>query len=323
MTTPLVLLVIIGTLGAFDIVYFHHYRCRLNQRPESQTESVVHVVRGVVYVLQLGLLPNVAFHGYWYVAFVSLFVADVAIAWIDVWIEPASRASQGGLPRGEYFMHIVLSVLVGAYLHGLAISTMHWTTLPTALVVEPAPVPALLRWTLNVMAIGCALATLWDLLEIVDRKLGRPKPLHIRALMKCSLERLWGYTQDHREHPKWDHRFSNIEMLDDVIQTGTTMRYEKRILGITIRGFGRYKLHRPLKQSTFEFWSDSPLSLIRRGVGLWLYRPQDDGTILFSTAYTYEVRWGLIGRLVDRFLFRPLMQWETERSFRRLERMKI
>jgi hypothetical protein len=98
------------------------------------------------------------------------------------------------------------------------------------------------------------------------------------------------------------------------------MRYEKSVLGLTIRGFGRYKLHKPMQQSTFEFWSDDPRSLIRRGVGLWRYTPVGDGTIEFATSYTYDVRWGALGRALDRVAFRPALQWLTEASFRRLAR---
>ena len=46
----------------------------------------------------------------------------------------------------------------------------------------------------------------------------------------------------------------------------------------------------------------------------------DGGVVELSTAYTYEVRWGMLGRVFDRVLFRPLMQWATERSFARLRR---
>jgi hypothetical protein len=107
-------------------------------------------------------------------------------------------------------------------------------------------------------------------------------------------------------------------MEGDAIRTGTSMLYERTVLGLTIRGHGRYKLHRPCRQSTFEFWSDDARSLIRRGVGLWLYKVIDDGVVELSTSYTYDVRWGLLGRLIDRLIFRPFFQRETERSFRRL-----
>ena len=97
------------------------------------------------------------------------------------------------------------------------------------------------------------------------------------------------------------------------------MRYEKRLPGFTIRGFGRYKLHRFQRQSTFEFWSDDRRSLIRRGTGLWLYREIPGGTE-FATSYDYAPRWGTFGRVIDRYLFRPMFQRYTEASFRRLAR---
>jgi hypothetical protein len=75
-----------------------------------------------------------------------------------------------------------------------------------------------------------------------------------------------------------------------------------------------------MKQSTFEFWSNDRRSLIESGRGLWRYLPNGDGTIDFFTAYTYRVRWGLLGKLIDRLFFRPLMKWATERSFDRLAR---
>jgi len=126
MKTASILLAIIGLLGAFDIAYFHWYKCRLSSRPESRLEVWIHVARGVIYALQFAIVPNVRFHGAFYVAFAALFAADIAVAWTDVAIEPASRRSQGGLPRGEYFMHIVLSVLVGVYLHAIAADSIAW-----------------------------------------------------------------------------------------------------------------------------------------------------------------------------------------------------
>lgn len=37
-------------------------------------------------------------------------------------------------------------------------------------------------------------------------------------------------------------------------------------------------------------------------------------------SYTYAVRWGIVGRIFDRVVFRPLFQRETEWSFARLAR---
>jgi hypothetical protein len=308
-----VLLMCIGGLGAFDVFTFHQ-KVALTRRPEARAEAWIHLARGVVYSLQFVMVAELEPHGAWAWALVGLLAVDIAIAAADVLVEPRTR--QGGLPAGEYAAHMLLSLLVGAYLCLLAQALPGWIAAPTAL--SHAQRPLALRLPLLILAAGCALTTLRDVLDLVEGRLRRPPPVHVQIDLATSLERLWTLTQDHRLHPSWDHRFSKIVMLAATIQTGTTMRYEKRLGPITIRGFGRYKLHRPGKQSTFEFWSADRRSLIARGVGLWLYRPLPDGRIRFSTTYTYEVRWGVLGRLVDRLLFRRLIQAETERSFARL-----
>ena len=314
-----IFLLVIGVVGAFDVFYFHR-GAGLTTRADTRVEGWIHAARGIIYPLQFVLVAEFQLHGAWYAAFVALLVLDVAIAVADVAVEPRSRRAQGGLPAGEYAAHMLLSLLVGVYLHALVMSSLAWPALPTAIVHAPA-VPLPLRLALWALAAGCLAVTLLDVLALVDSRLRRPPPVQVQVDLVTTLERLWTITQDHRLHPRWDHRFSRIEMLADDIRTGTTMRYEKRLVpGVTIRGFGRYKLHRPMRQSTFEFWSEDPRSLIRRGVGLWLYRPLGDGTIRFSTAYTYEVRWGVLGRWIDRLVLRPFMQAETERSFRRLAR---
>src|SRR5688572_27943627 len=106
------------------------------------------------------------------------------------------------------------------------------------------------------MSAGSLLVAAFEALSLVEQCLPRPRPLHVTVRLRTSVERLWEITQDHRLHPRWDHRFSRIIMLADTIRAGTSMLYERSLLGLTIRGHGRYKLHRPLRQSTFEFWSD-------------------------------------------------------------------
>jgi hypothetical protein len=317
MLTPCLLLTAMGLLGAFDIAWFHTHKARLTAHAASRREVWLHVARGVVYAAQFALVPNVRFAGGWYGAFVGLFVADIAIAALDVAVETASRRAQGGLPAGEYFMHITLSVLAGAYLHALAVSTASWRALPTGLALE-AHAPAPLRVALGGMALASLAVAAVEAITLIEASLPKPPPIHVEVSLRTTRQALWDVTQDHRVHPDWDHRFSRIALLDDTIRTGTRMTYEKSILGVTIRGWGRYKLHRPMRQSTFEFGSTDARSLIRRGVGLWLYRERGDGRVVFSTSYTYDVRWGVFGRIVDRLAFRPLFQRETERSFRRL-----
>ena len=333
MTSATYLLLVIGLLGALDIAWFHTWRGRLVLRPEARREAWIHVARGFCYAAQLALIPNLRFTGTWYLAFASLVVIDVAIAVADVLEEPRARAAQGGLSGGEYLMHIVLSVLVGAYLYAVFSSSAAWWQEPAALTLEPSA-PPWARLLAALMAASSALVASLEALVLIGARLPKPAPLHVRVRLRATLERVWNVTQDHRIHPDWDGRFSRIELLheeagpvpaslafpDPRIRAGTMMRYERDLLGMTIRGFGRYKHHRPMRQSTFEFWSDDPRSLIRRGSGLWLYTPLPGGIVELSTSFTYEVRWGPLGAILDRCLFRPLFQRYTERSFRRLAR---
>lgn len=312
------LLFTIGLLGAADIVIFHTIKGRLVHRAECRKEAVIHVLRGFVYAAQFIVIPNYRFTGAWFWALVALFVIDVTIAVTDVWEEPRSRASQGGLCSAEYLMHIVLSVLVGAMLREVIGQTWGDWALPTA--ITATEVPAWLRGASFVMAAGSALVAAVEALVLIDNALPKPAPLHVRVRLAATVKEVWALTQDHVRHPEWDHRFSHIELLDAEIKTGTLMKYTKRVGPFLIGGMGRYKLHRLMKQSTFEFWSDDRRSLIRRGVGLWLYKALPDGRCEFSTSYTYDVRWGLVGRFIDRLLFRPIFQKYTEASFRRLAR---
>jgi hypothetical protein len=311
------LLLAIGLIGAFDVFYFHQARARITERREARREAWIHVARGVVYTLQFLAVPNLRFAGAWYAAFVALYVADAGIAVADVLCEPAARREVGGLPRGEYLAHIVLSVLVGALLWSLVLGTWRWPAAPTAVTWAPA-MPGALRVVLAVLGAGSLATTLLDVAALMTRT--PPPPVHVAVRLHAPLAEVWRITQDHRLHPAWDHRFTTITMLSDEITTGTCMRYEKRIAGMVVRGLGRYKLHRPMQQSTFEFWSSDPRSPIRRGVGLWRYVPAPDGSVEFRTSYQYEVRWGALGRVLDRVVLRGWFQRETERSFARLRR---
>ena len=145
------LLLIVGHLGAFDVLYFHWWRCRLADRPECRREVLWHTARHLIYGLQFLWVANLRFHGAALIALVVLYAADVFVAWADVWEERDSRRAQGGLPRGEYLMHIILSVLVGGYMMAVFAACWPDRALPAAVVVDPPQVPVLLRALMSAM----------------------------------------------------------------------------------------------------------------------------------------------------------------------------
>lgn len=154
MAAAFYLLLAIGHLGFFDVVYYHMQRCGLHRRAECQREVLWHTMRHLVYGLQFLVIANLRFHGAALILLLGLYAADVYIAWSDVWEETESRRALGGLPRGEYFMHTVLSVLVGCYLATVAHAVLPDLELPPAVVVDPPPVPAALRAYMTLMGVS-------------------------------------------------------------------------------------------------------------------------------------------------------------------------
>lgn len=137
------------------------------------------------------------------------------------------------------------------------------------------------------------------------------------------MDRLWEHTQVPELHQRWDLRFSTIDYLPRPTETEPQrFRYATRIgFGLPIEGAGESMGQKDLadgsRSSALRFSSEDSRSLIREGSGYWKYIPNGDG-IRFLTWYDYEPRFGILGRLVDRLAFRPLLGWATAWSFDRL-----
>lgn len=143
----------------------------------------------------------------------------------------------------------------------------------------------------------------------------------VEAIIPCEVETLWERSQNPDLHILWDIRFSHIKYLEEADEKGfQLMDYRTKIgFGMEIKGIGRYLQDTPLKHSTFEFESGDWKSLINIGRGIWQYKPCAEGTY-FRTVYDYETNYGLFGKIIDRVLFRPIMQLATEWSFETLRR---
>lgn len=327
MNTAFYLLLTIGLLGAFDVLYFHLWRCRLHGRPECQREVLWHTARHLIYALQFLWVPNLRCHGAALGLLALLYAADVFVAWADVWEEKTSRAPQGGLPRGEYLMHVVLSVLVGLYLMSVFHAVWPDRLLPAAVRLSPPDVPATLRGLMTVMGVVALAAFAHDLNRWLAfrRTPAAPRPeaktrrIVVEALIPAPIERVWERTQEPTQHTDWDLRFSSIRYLPEQDARGFhLLEYRTRLgFGLAVAGWGRYLQNTPLQRSTFEFGSEDPRSLIVRGRGVWLYERRPEGTF-FKTVFDYQTRYGALGELLDATLFRPVMRLATEWGFETL-----
>ena len=164
--------------------------------------------------------------------------------------------------------------------------------------------------------------------------------IYVEIPIHASMEELWEKTQNPELHQRWDLRFTQIEYLPRQGEEPQRFLYRTRVgSGLKIDGQGESVGERDgydgERTSSLKFWSEDPKSLIKAGSGYWKYVP--DGkkpwpgedpstslragwhpTIRFFTWYDYETRFGALGKLIDRCVFRPLLGWATAWSFDRL-----
>ncbi|HKV95818.1 MAG TPA: DoxX-like family protein [Candidatus Angelobacter sp.] len=151
----------------------------------------------------------------------------------------------------------------------------------------------------------------------------RGEGIYVEILIGSCVDEVWRLTQTPELHQLWDLRFTGIQYLpknsEDEPQK---FRYSTRIgFGLDIHGDGESTGTREnvtgLRTSALKFWSADPKSLITEGSGYWQYIPSGSN-VRFLTWYDYRTRFGSLGRIIDRMLFRPLLGWATAWSFDRL-----
>ncbi|SHF91691.1 DoxX-like family protein [Ornithinibacillus halophilus] len=153
----------------------------------------------------------------------------------------------------------------------------------------------------------------------------KQKPIYVEIPIKTEMDKLWTTTQTPELHEQWDLRFSNITYLPKKEGEPQHFSYRTNIgLGISIEGWGKsvgsYHADDGARTSSLHFGTNQRISPIREGRGYWKYQPQEEGTIKFLTQYNYETNFGFIGKVIDQFLFRPMMGWGTALSFDVLKR---
>lgn len=167
MTAATYLLFVLGVLGAVDILLYHSVSHGIRSHQDSRDELIVHALRGPTYAALFILVPNFALHGLFFWLLIGILAFDVLISLVDFMLERKSRAFFGGLPSGEYVLHIVLAMLFGALVTSVFYGAWGWSRLPAAVVYAPAETPASLRGIMAIMAVLVLGSGAMDLLAAI------------------------------------------------------------------------------------------------------------------------------------------------------------
>jgi hypothetical protein len=159
METALLLLILQGSLGAFDTLYYHEFRLRLPHAPRSRKELKLHATRDFLYSVLFGSLAWRSWNGLWAWVLVGLLTTEVVITLWDFLEEDRSRK----IPAGERSTHAIMGLVYGAVLANLLPEILRWSRLPNGFAQSDY---GLMSWVLSVMAVGVFLSGLRDIVAV-------------------------------------------------------------------------------------------------------------------------------------------------------------
>ena len=108
------LLCLYALLGSVDVVYFHIYKFKLYEKPSSRSEHLTHLSRALIFLCVVLWVLLVRTKGIYSLILPALLIFDLVNSLIDVYLEPKSRISLGGLPPLEYLVHMLSMFTSGA-----------------------------------------------------------------------------------------------------------------------------------------------------------------------------------------------------------------
>jgi uncharacterized protein (TIGR01777 family) len=155
MNTLLLMMIIQGSLGAFDTLYHHEFTERLPWKPQAAQELWVHGVRNFFYAVIFASLGWLAWGGWLTYLFAAMLLGEIGLTLWDFVIEDRTRK----LPASERITHTILAINYGIILALLAPELMRWTGLPTGFYIESH---GLWSWVMTFFALGVLAWAVFD-----------------------------------------------------------------------------------------------------------------------------------------------------------------
>lgn len=137
-TSSWILLLFLG-LSIFDGIYYHLWKFRLQEREDSKFEHITHTLRAILFIPATVLIYWMGVKGLLLWTAIIVLAFDLITEVVDILNERSSRATLGGLPSGEYLVHIMLTTLrvAALVLAFAALPTEAWIFDSTTHIVPP------------------------------------------------------------------------------------------------------------------------------------------------------------------------------------------
>ena len=148
-----VLLFTIAVLGLTDVLLYHSVSHGIRHHARAKGELVLHALRGPTYAFLFALVPFFEFRGLYSFLLAAVLVIDVVISIFDFWLEGESRRFLGGLPSGEYVLHMVIAMVFGAFVCVIAFQIAQWVLLDTELLYAGHHLPLWVKLVFPVMSL--------------------------------------------------------------------------------------------------------------------------------------------------------------------------
>ena len=152
----IVLMLVQGAIGAFDVFYNHEWDARLPSQPSAALELRIHSIRAVLYAIVFAGIAWFEFRGAWVWPFVALLIVEILLTLWDFVVEDRTRK----LSPQERIVHTILAMNGGAYvgflMYVFATDWMHDVT-----VLQPVSY-GWQSWVLTAYAVGVFLSGVRD-----------------------------------------------------------------------------------------------------------------------------------------------------------------
>lgn len=114
-TSTALILIFFASVGAIDELFYHNLKANLLDQPSARRECVFHNLRQYVYAVLFVIVGQFYFTGNYIAIPLTVLALDFFVSVLDLVEEPRSRKPIGGLPNGEYWLHMFLAMFLGMF----------------------------------------------------------------------------------------------------------------------------------------------------------------------------------------------------------------